>query len=198
MSKDGLIPKVFSTVNPRTQTPAKSNLLFMVFVSLFAAFVPARVVGEMTSIGTLFAFILVCIGVWVMRKKMPELPRAFKTPMVPLVPILGIGVCLFMMVFLPMDTWIRLIVWMLIGMDIYLVYGAKHSKLGNGTTNRKGMRIARYTGLALCLLLIITGFLHQYTVGFDTDRTLFYISIIFAVIHLGVFGRKIGRTDAVN
>ena len=133
-----------------------------------------------------------------MRKKMPELPRAFKTPMVPLVPILGIGVCLFMMVFLPMDTWIRLIVWMLIGMDIYLVYGAKHSKLGNGTTNRKGMRIARYTGLALCLLLIITGFLHQYTVGFDTDRTLFYISIIFAVIHLGVFGRKIGRTDAVN
>ena len=72
MSKDGLIPKVFSTVNPKTQTPAKSNLLFMLFVSLFAAFVPARVVGEMTSIGTLFAFILVCIGVWVMRKKMPE------------------------------------------------------------------------------------------------------------------------------
>ena len=86
MSKDGLIPRIFSTVNPKTQTPAKSNLLFMLFVSLFAAFVPARVVGEMTSIGTLFAFILVCIGVWVMRKKMPELPRAFKTPLVPLVP----------------------------------------------------------------------------------------------------------------
>ena len=70
----------------------------------------------MTSIGTLFAFILVCIGVWVMRKKMPELPRSFKTPMVPLVPILGIVTCLFMMVFLPMDTWIRLLVWMLIGL----------------------------------------------------------------------------------
>ena len=195
MSKDGLIPKIFSSVNPKTQTPAKSNLLFMVFVSLFAAFVPARVVGEMTSIGTLFAFILVCIGVWVMRKKMPELPRAFKTPMVPLVPILGIGVCLFMMVFLPMDTWIRLLVWMLIGMDIYLVYGAKHSHLGNGTDNRKGMRIARYTSLVLCLLLIIAGVLHQYTVGFDTDRTLFYISLIFAAIHLVVFGRKLGRVE---
>src|SRR5687767_732911 len=109
MSKDGLIPRIFSAVNPKTQTPAKNNLFFMLFVSAFAAFVPARVVGEMTSIGTLFAFILVCIGVMVMRKKMPELPRAFRTPMVPLVPILGIATCLFMMVFLPMDTWIRLL-----------------------------------------------------------------------------------------
>ncbi|MES2848015.1 MAG: amino acid permease [Bacteroidota bacterium] len=196
MSKDGLIPKVFSAVNPSTQTPAKSNLLFMLFVSLFAAFVPARVVGEMTSIGTLFAFILVCIGVWVMRKKMPEIPRAFKTPMVPLVPILGIGVCLFMMVFLPMDTWIRLLVWMLIGMDIYLVYGAKHSHLGNGTDNRKGMKTARLTGIILSVLLIVTGLLHQYTVGFDTDRTLMYISLIFAFVHFGVFGRKLGRIES--
>lgn len=195
MSKDGLIPKIFSAVNPKTQTPAKSNLLFMLFVSLFAAFVPARVVGEMTSIGTLFAFILVCIGVWVMRKKMPELPRAFKTPFVPLVPILGIVVCLFMMVFLPMDTWIRLLVWMLIGMDIYLVYGAKHSHLGNGTDNRKGMRIARITSLFLCLLLIVVGFLHQYTVGFDSDRTLLYVALAFAVVHLVVFARKLGRVE---
>ena len=198
MSKDGLIPSVFSRVNPSTQTPAKSNLLFMLFVSLFAAFVPARVVGEMTSIGTLFAFILVCIGVWVLRKKMPELPRAFKTPFVPLVPLLGIFVCLFMMVFLPMDTWIRLLVWMLIGMDIYLVYGAKNSHLGNGTNNRRGMKIARLTALGICVLLIITGFLHQYTVGFDADRTLLYISIVFAVIHFFVFGRKLGRTEAVD
>ena len=195
MSKDGLIPRIFSAVNPRTQTPAKNNFLFMIFVSLFAAFVPARVVGEMTSIGTLFAFILVCIGIWVMRRKMPELPRSFKTPMVPLVPILGIITCLFMMVFLPMDTWIRLLVWMLIGMDIYLVYGAKHSLLGNGTDNRKGMRIARYTGLALSALLVVAGFLHQYVVGFDTDRTLLYISIIFALVHFVVFARKLGRVE---
>jgi APA family basic amino acid/polyamine antiporter len=209
MSKDGLIPKIFSAVNPKTQTPAKNNLLFMLFVSAFAAFVPARVVGEMTSIGTLFAFILVCIGVWVMRRKMPELQRSFKTPLVPLVPILGIATCLFMMVFLPMDTWIRLLVWMLIGLDIYLVYGAKHSHLGNGTDNRKGMKIARYTGLGLCGLLVIAGLLYQFTVvtigadgvehkAFDGDKTLLYISIIFAAIHLFVFGRKLGRTDAVD
>lgn len=191
MSKDGLIPRVFSAVNPKTQTPAKSNLLFMLFVSLFAAFVPARVVGEMTSIGTLFAFILVCIGVWVMRRRMPEIPRAFKTPFVPLVPILGIAVCLFMMVFLPMDTWIRLLVWMLIGLDIYLVYGARHSHLGDGTNNRKGMRIANITGLGLTGLLVVAGFLHQYAVGFDTDKTLLYISLIFAAIHLVVFGKKL-------
>ena len=91
----------------------------MLFVSLFAAFVPARIVGEMTSIGTLFAFILVCIGVIVLRKAQPDLPRAFKTPWVPLVPILGVLTCLFMMVFLPADTWIRLIVWMLVGFDIF-------------------------------------------------------------------------------
>lgn len=193
MSKDGLIPRIFSTVNPVTQTPAKSNLLFMLFVSLFAAFVPARVVGEMTSIGTLFAFILVCIGVWVMRRKMPEIPRSFRTPLVPLVPILGIFVCLFMMVFLPMDTWIRLLVWMLIGMDIYLAYGAKNSHLGNGTTQRKGMKMAHIVGIGLSLLLVVAGFLHQYTVGFETDQTLLYISIIFAAVHLVLFGVRISK-----
>ncbi len=167
----------------------------MLFVSAFAAFVPARVVGEMTSIGTLFAFILVCIGVWVMRKKMPELPRAFKTPMVPLVPILGVATCLFMMVFLPMDTWIRLLVWMLIGLDIYLVYGAKNSHLGNGTSTRKGMKVARYTGILLAVLLAIVGFLHQNSVGFDADRTLLYISIGFAVFHAGLYASKLGRSE---
>jgi APA family basic amino acid/polyamine antiporter len=133
-----------------------------------------------------------------MRRKMPELPRAFKTPMVPLVPILGIFTCLFMMVFLPMDTWIRLLVWMLIGMDIYLAYGAKNSHLGNGTTARRGMRIARYTGLCLTVLLIVAGLLHQYVMGFDEDRTLLYISIIFAVVHMIVFAMRLGRPEPIN
>lgn len=195
MSKDGLLPRIFSSVHPKFRTPARSNLMFMVFVSLFAAFVPARVVGEMTSIGTLFAFILVCIGIWVMRKKMPELPRAFKTPLVPLVPILGIVVCLFMMVFLPMDTWIRLLLWMLIGLDIYLVYGAKHSHLGNGTESRKGMKMARITGIGLSLLLVVAGLLHQYTVGFDANKILLYISIAFAVLHMGLFASKLNRPE---
>ena len=131
MSKDGLLPKVFSRVHPKFQTPARSNFLFMVFVSLFAAFVPARVVGEMTSIGTLLAFILVCIGVLVLRKTMPDAPRAFRTPLVPVVPILGIATCLFMMVFLPGDTWLRLIIWLLIGFAIYFGYSRYHSKLRN-------------------------------------------------------------------
>jgi basic amino acid/polyamine antiporter, APA family len=192
MSKDGLIPKVFSSINPKFQTPAKSNILFMVFVSSFAAFVPARVVGEMTSIGTLFAFILVCLGIWVMRVKMPEVPRSFKTPLVPLVPILGIVTCLFMMIFLPADTWIRLLVWMLIGMDIYLVYGVKHSTLGNGgSRNRKGMAAARYVGIVLAVMLAVAGYLHQFTVGFDTDKTLYYISLILAVFHILLYGRNL-------
>jgi APA family basic amino acid/polyamine antiporter len=129
MSQDGLLPKIFSDVHPRFQTPWKSNALFCVFVSLFAAFVPARVVGEMTSIGTLFAFVLVCVGIIVLRRKQPDLPRAFKTPLVPLVPILGILVCFGMMAALPGDTWIRLAVWMAIGLAIYFVYGVRNSKL---------------------------------------------------------------------
>lgn len=129
MSQDGLLPKFFSEVHPRFKTPWKSNILFMVFVSLFAAFVPASVVGEMVSIGTLFAFVLVCIGIWVLRVKQPDAPRTFKVPLVPLIPILGVAVCLFMMVFLPADTWIRLIVWMLIGVVIYFLYSRHHSKL---------------------------------------------------------------------
>ena len=131
MSKDGLLPKVFSNVHPKFGTPSHSNLLFMAFVSLFAAFVPARVVGEMTSIGTLLAFVLVCVGVMVLRKTQPDLPRAFKTPMVPLVPILGIVSCVAMMAALPGDTWLRLIIWLGIGFAIYFGYSIKNSKLNN-------------------------------------------------------------------
>jgi len=131
MSKDGLMPKIFSDVHNKFGTPAKSNILLMIFVSLFAAFVPAHTVGEMTSIGTLLAFVLVCAGVIVLRYTQPNLPRAFKTPMVPLIPILGILTCLFMMVSLPGDTWLRLLLWLAIGFVIYFRYGVKHSKLNN-------------------------------------------------------------------
>ena len=196
MSKDGLIPKVFSAIHPRFRTPAKNNLLFMLFVSLFAAFVPARVVGEMTSIGTLFAFILVCVGVMVMRKKMPEIPRAFSTPLVPLVPILGIGTCLFMMVFLPPDTWIRLVVWMLIGLDIYAFYGIKNSILGGGSVQRAGTSAMNVTGLILCTLLAIVGLWHQQTIGWSEDKTLLIISFVFAGVHLFVFGNKLAKKSA--
>ncbi|SDH20359.1 amino acid permease [Chitinophaga filiformis] len=131
MSKDGLLPKVFSTLHPRFATPYKSNIVLCIFISLFAGLVPIHVVGEMTSIGTLLAFVMVCLGVIILRIKQPDIPRAFKTPFVPVVPILGILTCLLMMFSLPLDTWIRLIVWLLIGFAIYFGYGRKHSKLRN-------------------------------------------------------------------
>lgn len=132
MSKDGLLPRIFSDVHPKFKTPWKSNLLFMVFVGLFAGFVPAKVVTEMTSIGTLLAFVIVCVGVLVLRKTMPNAPRVFKTPLVPWVPLAGIFFCAGMMLFLHWETWVRLIVWMLIGIGVYFAYSAKHSKLNKG------------------------------------------------------------------
>lgn len=183
MSKDGLLPRVFSAVHPKFQTPVKSNLMFMLFVSLFAAFIPARVVGEMTSIGTLFAFILVCIGIIVMRKQMPDAPRAFKTPLVPLIPILGVATCFFMMAFLPLDTWIRLIVWMIIGFDVYLWYGISNSKLSPGKSKlTDDLKLVSISGLVLAAALAIIAFVHHgQTNGEDTG--LFYFSLGFALIH---------------
>ena len=186
MSKDGLLPKIFSDVHPKFRTPAKSNMLFMLVVSIFAAFIPARVVGEMTSIGTLFAFILVCIGVIVMRRNLPDAPRAFRTPLVPLIPILGVLTCLFMMVFLPLDTWIRLIVWMMIGFDVYLFYGMRHGKLNAGTLKKISYKIVAISGFALVAILIVVAILHHMTAVVD-DSGLFYFSIGFAILHLIVF-----------
>lgn len=197
MSKDGLIPKVFSEVHPKFRTPARNNFLFMLFVSIFAAFVPARVVGEMTSIGTLFAFILVCVGVMVMRSKMPDAPRAFRTPLVPLVPILGIATCLFMMVFLPLDTWIRLIVWMMIGFDVYLYYGMRNSNLNKGVFDNKSYKTVSFTGLALVVVLAIVAFLHHS--GAETDDTgLFYFSLGFAAAHAIIYFITSGKGKSVR
>ncbi|MFL9830706.1 amino acid permease [Flavobacterium sp. ST-87] len=187
MSKDGLIPKIFSDVHDKFRTPAKNNLLFMVIVSVFAAFIPARVVGEMTSIGTLFAFILVCLGVLIMRKKMPEAPRAFRTPFVPFVPIAGVFVCLFMMVFLPLDTWIRLIVWMMIGFDLYIFYGMKNSALNKGQFSLKNQKTVAGSGLGMVIILIIIAFIHHSDPTLN-DVYLFYFSLAFAIIHAFVYG----------
>ncbi len=192
MSTDGLLPKVFSQIHPKHRTPYKSNLLFMVFVSAFAAFVPGRIVGEMTSIGTLFAFILVCLGVLIMRKYMKDAPRAFRVPLVPLIPILGVLVCLGMMVFLPFDTWIRLIVWMIIGLDVYIVYGMKKSHLNKGLFDAKAYRIVNRCGIILALLLVGLSFAHHYTSEIQ-DFALYYFSLIFGIIHLIAFGVKLGR-----
>lgn len=130
MSRDGLLPKFFSDIHPSFRTPWRSNLLFMLFVGLMAAFLPLSHLGEMTSIGTLFAFVLVCAGVMVMRKTHPHLERPFKTPLVPIVPILGILVNLYLMYGLGAENWIRLFVWLAIGLCIYFGYSRSHSLLG--------------------------------------------------------------------
>ncbi|PYI88245.1 MAG: amino acid permease [Verrucomicrobia bacterium] len=129
MSRDGLVPKIFSEVHPRFRTPYKSNMLFFLFTGLFAAFVPADVSGEMTSIGTLFAFMLVCAGVWIMRRRSPELERGFRVPAAPLVATLGIIVCGAMIYGLGWTNWLRLIVWLAIGLVFYFTYGKNHSRI---------------------------------------------------------------------
>jgi basic amino acid/polyamine antiporter, APA family len=129
MSRDGLVPPVFSEVHPKYKTPYKSNMLFFVLTGVFAAFIPGDIVGEMTSIGTLFAFMLVCAGVWIMRVKRPELPRAFRAPAVPVTATLGIVVCGAMIFGLGWTNWLRLIVWLVIGLVFYFAYGRSHSKL---------------------------------------------------------------------
>ncbi|MEK8178854.1 amino acid permease [Flavobacterium buctense] len=131
MGKDGLLPKAFSEVHPKYKTPYKANLAILVIVGLFAAFVPGDIVGDMTSIGTLFAFILVCVSVIVLRKTEPNMKREFKTPFVPLVPILGIVVCLAMIYGLGWTNWLRLVGWLALGFIIYFGYSKKRSKLNN-------------------------------------------------------------------
>jgi basic amino acid/polyamine antiporter, APA family len=131
MSRDGLLPKMFSALHPKFKTPYKANLIILVLVGLFAAFVPGDVVGDMTSIGTLFAFCLVCVGVIILRKTDPDLPRQFKTPLVPFIPILGVAACVLMMLGLGWTNWLRLAGWLAIGFIIYFGYSRYHSKLRN-------------------------------------------------------------------
>jgi APA family basic amino acid/polyamine antiporter len=132
MAHDGLVPAVFAEVHPKYKTPYKSNMIFFVFTALFAAFLPESVVGEMTSIGTLFAFILVCAGVWIMRVRRPDVPRGFVVPALPVVAILGILVCGSMIYGLGWPNWMRLGIWLIIGLLFYFGYGRSHSRLAQG------------------------------------------------------------------
>jgi APA family basic amino acid/polyamine antiporter len=131
MANDGLIPKIFSDLHPKFRTPYKSNMILFVFVGFFAGLIPGSMAGDLTSIGTLFAFVLVCVGVWIMRVKHPELKRAFTTPLVPLVPILGILVCTAMIVSLDPYTILVAAIWMIIGLVVYFTYSRFRSHLQN-------------------------------------------------------------------
>jgi APA family basic amino acid/polyamine antiporter len=132
MSKDGLLPKMFSAVHPKFRTPWISSITVGLVVAVFASTIPLDALGEMTSIGTLLAFIIVCAGVLVLRKKRPELPRPFRSPMFPATPILGILISLAMMLGLPLMTWYRLFIWLAVGLIIYFLYGKSHSRVQKG------------------------------------------------------------------
>jgi APA family basic amino acid/polyamine antiporter len=132
MSKDGLLPKMFSHIHPKFRTPWISSITVGLVVATFSSLIPLASLGEMCSIGTLLAFIIVSAGVWVLRKRSPEIPRPFRAPWMPVTPILGIAFALLMMASLPGITWLRLVIWLAVGMVIYFSYGIKHSRVQEG------------------------------------------------------------------
>jgi APA family basic amino acid/polyamine antiporter len=129
MSRDGLLGDWAGKVHPRFRTPYLSTIYTGVAVAIFTGLFPIQILGQLVNIGTLLAFVLVCGGVIVLRRTRPDLERPFRTPWVPLVPILGILSCLGLMATLPLDTWIRLAVWLVVGLTIYFGYGRSHSRL---------------------------------------------------------------------
>jgi basic amino acid/polyamine antiporter, APA family len=132
MAKDGLLPQVFSKVHPKFKTPYVSTIITGSVAMIVSGILPISILGELVSIGTLLAFIIVCISIIVLRKSRPEIKRPFRTPWVPTVPILGAAICFIQMASLPFDTWLRLVIWMAIGFGIYFFYGIKHSKIRQG------------------------------------------------------------------
>ena len=137
MSKDGLLPPVFSKVHPRYKTPYVSTILTGCAAIVLAGVLPISILGELVSIGTLLAFAIVCVSILVLRKTRPDIERPFRTPFVPLIPILGALICMIQMAALPLDTWLRLIVWMAIGFVIYFTYSYRHSKQRNFNNTSK-------------------------------------------------------------
>ena len=133
MSRDGLLPEWAGAVHPKFRTPWISSITVGLFVAVFASVIPIGILGELVSIGTLLAFVIVCAGVWLLRIRRPELHRPFSTPWVPFVPIMGIVISFALMASLPFDTWIRLFVWLAIGMAIYFGYGRYHSRVQRGS-----------------------------------------------------------------
>ncbi len=132
MSRDGLLPPWVGKIHPKTRTPVTTQIVVGIFAAVFGGMFPIAILGELVSIGTLLAFVIVCAGILVLRRTRPDLDRPFKTPFVPFVPLAGIVFCLYLMANLPGDTWIRLFVWMAIGFVIYFTYSRKHSKIAQG------------------------------------------------------------------
>jgi APA family basic amino acid/polyamine antiporter len=129
MGRDGLLPAIFGRVSKTRGTPILATAIFMVLIAAMAAFLPLSELAKLVNIGTLFAFLLVNIGVIILRRTKPDLERRFRVPFVPVTPIIGGGLCLYLMTTLPGETWLRFGVWMVVGMAVYFLYGRRHSKL---------------------------------------------------------------------
>ncbi|MFI0349281.1 amino acid permease [Actinomadura sp. 9N407] len=138
MSRDGLLPAWLSAVHPRFGTPYRSTVLMGVIAAVLAGFIPLSALAELVNIGTLFAFLVVSIAVLILRRTRPDLPRAFRVPLVPLVPVLSVLGCLFVMLNLPLDTWLRFLAWMAIGIVVYFAYGRRHSRLRPDVRHKAG------------------------------------------------------------
>ena len=150
LARDGLVPKgFFGDIHPKFRTPWKSTILTGVFVAAMAGFIPLSILAEMTSIGTLFAFVIVCAAVLIMRRTNPNAKRPFRAPLVPLVPILGILTCLLLMFSLPAENWYRLIIWLLIGFIIYFLYGRRHSVMAQERHTDHEVKAHGLTGQAV-------------------------------------------------
>jgi basic amino acid/polyamine antiporter, APA family len=132
MARDGLLPQYFARIHQRFRTPHITTIWTGIVVGVIAAIVDIGSLADLTNIGTLFAFILVCLGVNILRKTAPNRPRPFRAPFVPVFPILGVILCFVLMLSLPLETWIRFFVWLVIGLAIYFLYGVRHSKLRSG------------------------------------------------------------------
>ena len=147
MSRDGLLPRVFAAVHPRFRTPHVSTVLTGSVIALLAGLTPIGVLGQLVSIGTLLAFVLVSIGVVILRATAPDVPRPFRTPWVPFVPIAGAVICLAQMVGLPLATWERLVIWLAIGLVVYFSYSMRSSLLSSGGLTRDGIQSSAVDGL---------------------------------------------------
>ncbi|GAA1221863.1 amino acid permease [Pseudonocardia alaniniphila] len=147
MSRDGLLPRGLARTSPQRGTPARATILVGVVVAAGATFFPIGALEEMVNIGTLFAFVLVSVGVVVLRRTRPDLPRGFRTPLVPLVPVLSVLACLWLMINLSVETWLRFVIWMLIGIVVYAFYGRTHSRLGlRGGADAEGVSVRKEAG----------------------------------------------------
>jgi amino acid transporter len=193
LGRDGLVPNsFFGAVHPKWRTPWKSTILTGLFVASMAGFLPLGILAEMTSIGTLFAFVIVCGAVLVMRRTNPDAKRPFRAPLVPLVPILGIATCLLLMFSLPAENWYRLIIWLVIGFNIYFGYGRYRSVMAASVTGAPAPLAVLLGGLDGLVAGVAT---YMYLVN-SPSRMMYTIVLAVIGIVIGVAIAFLGHSRA--